>query len=199
MGTVLFFHSGATHLAAVATPTLYTVYSAFSECGPGGGSACNSRLLTSFAVYVCNTALCLSCVLLTHGSTARNTHQYSVVFIFAFVLAVVTFNWVAIVCIYSVHPASMHGGMLHLNRLHRAVCYVLHGVQLFFLITDIVRNQFGNNTQFMLARMHEDNTFWSILIPFTLFDSNIYIENCALYLCSSVFIAYHLYYKCVCK
>ena len=35
-GTVAFFHSGAMHLAAVATQTLYTVYSAFSECGPGG-------------------------------------------------------------------------------------------------------------------------------------------------------------------
>ena len=62
-GTVVFFHSGATHLAAVATPTLYMVYSAFSECGPEGGSACNSRLLTSFAVYVRYIALCLSCVL----------------------------------------------------------------------------------------------------------------------------------------
>ena len=198
-GVDVFFHSGVTHLAAVATPTLYTVYSAFSECGPGGSSACNSRLLTSFAVYVCNIALCLSCVLLTHGCTGRNAHQYSVVFVFSFVLAVVTFNWVAIVCIYLVHPASMHGGMLHLSRWQRVSCHVLHGVQFFFLTAEIIRNQFGNNTRFMLVRMHEDSTLWSILIPFTVLDSNIYIENCALYLCSSVFIAYHLYFKCACK
>ena len=198
-GAAVFFHSGATNLAAVATPTLYTVYSAFSECGPGGASACNSRLLTSFAVYITNVALCLSCVLLTHGCTAQNKHQYSVVFVFAFVLATVTFNWVAIFCIYSVHPGSMHGGVSHLNRIQRIACYILHTSQFYFLIADIVRNRFGSNTQFLLARMHEDSTLWSILIPFTLLDNNIYIENCALYLCSSVFVAYHLYFKCASK
>jgi len=36
---------------------------------------------------------------------------------------------------------------------------------------------------------------WQLLLPFTLLDSNIYIENCALYLGSSLFVVYLLYFK----
>jgi len=191
-----FFHSGAIHLAAAATPGMYTIYAAFSECGLGGGTGCNSRLLTSFGVYVSNIVLCISCLLLTHGCAAYSSHQYSVVYIFAFATAVVTFNWVAIICIYSVHPASMHGGISNLNRPQQVACYLLHIVQLILLILELARNQLGNNTHFMLSRMHEKYSFGQLLLPFTLLDSNVYIENCALYFSTSCFIAYVLYYKC---
>jgi len=36
---------------------------------------------------------------------------------------------------------------------------------------------------------------WQLLLPFTLLDNNIYIENCALYLGSSLFVVYLLYFK----
>jgi len=123
------FHSGAIHLAAAATPTVYTIYAAFSECSQANGG-CNSRLLTSFAVYICNVGLCVSCLLLTHGCVGLATHAYSAVYVFAFAKVVVTFNCVAFVCIYFVHPASMHGGPINLNRGHKAVFNLLHLVQL---------------------------------------------------------------------
>ena len=191
-----FSHSGAMHLAVAATPTLYTVYAAFSECGPGSDSACNSHILTSFAVYISNIALCVSCLLLTHGCRPHDTHQYSVLYIFAFTTAVVTFNWVAIVCIYCVHPASMHGGLRNLNRKQQVVCYVLHIAQSGVLLVELVRNHIGNNSLFMMSRMHDASWFWQLLLPFTLLDSNIYIENCALYVWTSIFISHLLFYKC---
>jgi len=191
-----FFHSGVMHLAEAVTPAGYTVYAAFSECGRSEGVGCNSRLLTSFAVYMTNIALCLSCVLLTHGCVSSNTHQYSVVYVFAFVAAVVTFNWIAIVCIYCVHPASYHSGISYLNRLQQIACYMLHVGQGVLLISELVQNQLGNNTHFMLSRMHQGVSFGQLLLPFTLLDNNMYIANGALYLCSSIFIAHLLYFKC---
>jgi len=191
-----FFHSGVMHLAEAATPAGYTVYAAFSECGRSEGVGCNSRLLTSFAVYISNIAVCLSCVVLTHGCVPSNTHQYSVVYVFAFVMAVVTFNWVAMLCIYCVHPASHHGGMSYLNRLQQTVCYVLHAAQAMLLISELVQNQLGNNTHFMLSRMHQTFSFGRLLLPFTLLDTNVYIANGALYLCTSTFIAHLLYIRC---
>jgi len=190
-----FFHSGVIHLAAAATPTVYTIYAAFSECSQGSGG-CNSRLLTSFAVYIANIALCISCLLLTHGCAPLTPHEYSVVYIFAFATAVVTFNWVAFVCIYFSHPASMHGGLLNLNRVAQLGLYILHGVQLLVLIVEIVRNQLGSDHQYVLSRMHRQFSPDQLLLPFTLLDSNIYIENCAIYICSNCFIAYLLYFKC---
>jgi len=191
-----FFHSGAMHLAIAATPTVYTVYAAFSECGPESNSACNSRIFTSFAVYVSNVALCVSCLLLTHGCQPHHTHQYSVLYIFAFTVAAVTFNWVAMICIYCVHPASMHGGFANLNRSQQVVCHALHVAQLVFLAAELAENQIGNNPRFMMSRMHGQSVFGHVFLPFTLLDSNIYVENCALYVWTNIFIAYLLYYKC---
>jgi hypothetical protein len=191
-----FFHSGVMHLAEAATPAGYTVYAAFSECGRSEGVGCNSRLLTSFAIYTTNIVLCLSCVMLTHGCVPCNTHQYSVVYVFACVTAVVTFNWIAIVCIYCVHPASHHGGISHLNRLQQIACFALYVAQGVLLISELVQNQLGSNTHFMLSRMHQSFGFGHLLLPFTLLDSNVYIANSALYLCSSAFIAHLLYLKC---
>ena len=193
---VPFFHSGATHLAAAATPTVYTVYSAFSECSRAdGGSGCNSRLLTSFSVYICNILLCVSCILLTHTCGGIDANQYSVVHIFALATAIVTFNWVAIVCIYFVHPASLHGGITNLRRPYQVLFYLLHVTQLGFLVRELVRNELGNNVPYIMARMHTQYGAWQLLLPFTLLDSNIYIENCALYLGSSFFVVYLLYFK----
>ena len=189
---VPFFHSGATNLAAVATPTVYTVYSAFSKCSRAdGGGGCNSRLLTSFSVYICNILLCLLCILLTHA----NSNEYSVVHIFALATAIVTFNWVAIVCIYFVHPASLHGGISNLRRPYQVIFYMLHVVQLALLVTELVRNELGNNVQYIMARMHAQYSVWQLLLPFTMLDSNIHIENCVLYLGSSLFVVYLLYFK----
>ena len=193
---VPFFHSGVTHLAAAATPMEYTVYSAFSECSRAdGGSGCNSRLLTSFSVYISNILLCLSCILLTHTCGGIDTNEHSVVHIFALVTAIVTFNWVVIVCIYFVHPTSLHGGIGNLRRPFQLLFYLLHVTQLGLLVTELVRNQLGNNVQFIMARMHAQYSVWQLLLPFTLLDSNIYIENCALYLGSSLFVVYLLYFK----
>jgi len=190
-----FFHTGIMHLATAATPTVYTIYAAFSECSQGSGG-CNSRLLTSFAVYIANIILCMSCLLLTHGCAPLTPHEYSVVYIFAFATAVVTFNWVAFVCIYFSHPASMHGGLLNSNRVAQLGLYILHGVQLLLLIVEIVHNQLGSDHQYVLSRMHRQFSPDQLLLPFTLLDSNVYIENCAIYICSNCFIAYLLYFKC---
>jgi len=191
-----FFHTGVMHLAEAASPAGYTVYAAFSECGRSVGVGCNSRPLTSFATYMTNVVLCLSCMLLTHGCVPSNTHQYSVVYVFACVTAVVTFNWIAIVCIYCVHPASHHGGMSYLNRVQQIACFALHIGQGVLLIWELVQNQLGSNTHFMLSRMHESFAFGHLLLPFTLLDRNVYIANSALYLCTSTFIAHLLYFKC---
>jgi len=56
-------------------------------------------------------------------------------------------------------------------------------------------NRLGYNTHYILSRMHEKFTVGQFLLPFTLLDSNIYIENCAIYMCTSLFIAYLLYFK----
>jgi len=191
-----FFHTGVMHLAEAATPAAYTVYAAFSECGRSEGVGCNSRLLTSFATYMTNIVLCLSCILLTHGCVPSNTHQYSVVYVFACVTALVTFNWIAVVCIYCVHPASHHGGISYLSRMQQIVCFALHIGQGALLIAELVQNQLGNNTHFMLSRMHESFGLGHLLLPFTLLDSNVYIANSALYLCTSTFVAHLLYFKC---
>jgi len=193
---VPFFHSGAIHLAAAATPTVYTVYSAFSQCSRAdGGGGCNSRLLTSFSVYISNILLCLSCIVLTHTCGGADSNEYSVVHIFALATAIVTFNWVAIVCIYFVHPASLHGGIRNLRRPYQVIFYLLHVAQLGLLVTELARNELGNNVQYMMARMHAPHGVWQLLLPFTMLDSNIYIENCALYLGSSLFVVHLLYFK----
>jgi len=147
-------------------------------------------------VYISNIALCVSCLLLTHGCRPHHTHQYSVLHIFAFTTAVVTFNWVAIVFIYCVHPASMHGRLRNLNRIQQVVCYVFHIAQVGVLLVELVRNHIGNNSLFIMSRMYDDSWFWRVLLPFTLLDSNIYIENCAFYVWTSIFIIHPLYYKC---
>ena len=189
-----FFHSGAVHLTAAATPSVYTVYSAFSDCSRGMGG-CNSRLLTSFLVYICNVVLSLSCLVLTHSCAGLNANEYSAVHFFALGMAFVTFNWVAMVCIYFGHPASLHGGIANLSRPYQWFFYILHGVQFALLLLELVCNEVGNNTEYILARMHNEYRPEQLLLPFTLLDSNIYIENCTLYLISSIFVAYLLYFK----
>ena len=189
-----FFHSGVIHLTSAANPTVYTVYSAFSDCVDGMGG-CNSRLLTSFLVYICNIALCLSCIGLTHCCIGFSVNEYSVMHIFAMGMAFVTFNWVAIVCIYFVHPASLHGGIANLNRHTQVFFYILHSVQFLLLAVELSRNELGNNTQYILSRMHTKYSAEQLLLPFTMLDNNIYIENCTLYLISSLFVTYLLYFK----
>jgi len=189
-----FFHSGAVHLTAAATPTVYTVYSAFSDCSRGMGG-CNSRLLTSFLVYICNVVLSLSCLVLTHSCAGFKANEYSAVHFFALGMAFVTFNWVAMVCIYFAHPASLHGGITNLSRHYQWGFFILHGVQFALLLLELVRNEVGNNTQYILARMHTEYSPEQLLLPFTLLDSNIYIENCTLYLISNMFVTYLLYFK----
>jgi len=86
--------------------------------------------------------------------------------------------------------------MSYLNRLQQVVCYVLHAGQGALLISELVQNQLGNNTHFMLARMHQNFSFGRLLLPFTLLDTNVYIANGALYMCTSTFIAHLLYFRC---
>jgi len=186
-----FYHSGVMHLAKAATPTAYTVYIAFSDCSAEEG--CNTRLLTSFGVYFCNIALCVSCLVLTHSWSGMHGNYYSVVYVFALATAVMSFNWVCAVSVYFVHPASIQGGLLNLKRGYRVFFHLLHAVQLLLLVQELSRNRLGFDSHYILSRMHKRASPEQFLLPFVLLDSNVYIENCAIYLCSSFFVAYLLY------
>jgi len=186
-----FYHSGVMHLAKAATPTAYTVYIAFSDCSAEGG--CNTRLLTSFGVYFCNIALCVSCLVLTHSWSGMHGNYYSVVYVFALAAAVLSFNWVCAVSVYFVHPASIQGELLNLKRGCWVFFHLLHAVQLLLLVQELSRNRLGFNSHYILSRMHKRVSPEQFLLPFVLLDSNVYIENCAVYLSSSFFVAYLLY------
>jgi len=116
-------------------------------------------------------------------------NYYSVVYVFALVMAVVSFNWVCAVSVYFVHPASIQGGLLNLERGYWVLFHFFHAVQLLLLMQELSRNQLSFNSHYILSRMHRRVSLEQFLLPFLLHDSNIYIENCAIHLCSSFFVA----------
>jgi len=87
------------------------------------------------------------------------------------------------------------GGIANLNRHTQVFFYILHSVQFLLLTVELSRNELGNNTQYILSRMHTKYSAEQLLLPFTMLDNNIYIENCTLYLISSLFVTYLLYFK----
>jgi len=186
-----FFHSGILHLATAATPGPYTIYSAFSGCT----STCNSRVLPLLLAYLANIVICASCVVLTHTHSPLVPNIHSAVYVFGFTIAIVTFNWIALLCVVFFTPPALRHHLRFFEVQFQYLLYFLHATQLGFLCWEIFENQVGFNSRYILGRMGSRTLLKYTILPFTLTDSNIYMQNCALYLCTSCYLFYLLYVK----
>jgi len=181
-------HTGIVAISAVTQPAFFTLHAAFSDCS---SDSCNSSVVVSLAVYIVNIILCGLCLLITHCDV-KNVNVHSGIYIFSLTTSVVTLNWVASVSIITVYIIQ--------GKEWRRSLYALHTVQLVFIIRELVCNQLGYNPTYILSRNYDQHDAFltiivGIFLPFTVFDRNIYLQNCALYVVMSMYVIFLYFYN----
>jgi len=178
--------TGIVSIAMVARPALFTLHAIFSDCTEG----CSSGTVVSLGVYVLNFLICSICLLAVHTDCAT-VNLFSGLFVFSLSTSIITLNWVAVACICSVYLVSG-------STKRRVVC-ALHIVQFVLILREMVYNQLGTNSAYILSthRRRESGMFYisAFFLPFTALDQNLYLQNCALYLITGLFNTYLLYFK----
>jgi len=175
-------NTGIVSIAMVARPALFTLHSILSNCTKG----CSSGTMVWLGVYVLNFLICSICLLAVH-TDGTTVNLFSGLFVFS----IITLSWVAVACICSVYLVS--------GITKRRVMYALHIVQFVLIVREMVYNQLGTNSAYILStyRRRESRMFYvsAFSLPCTALDQNLYLQNCALYLIMGFFNTYLFYFK----
>jgi len=176
--------TGMLFLAAVAETAPFTLYYIFSGCE----SDCKHNMGGVICIYLFNIIFSVISLHITHD--CRYKTQYSNILIYFWLAtAVLIFNWIVVCCIV-VEYFSLH----HCKKTKAAV-QILHIIQFVLILTEFIRNGFGQNTHYILSSQQTASFITFVFTPFKIWDHRVYFENCILFLVTNVYGMYILYIK----